>query len=299
MLVDSGATFTCVHSRDAIHLPMSGKFARTIGFEGKKQLIPFTKPVDISCGGQRVKMPILVSDNTPTGLLGRDALCELNCTIQCTPDGCQVQFPKESNFQLPMLTDNAGPSVCWIGDLTQDLLEPARVWEKFILANVSEVKRPQYPPHCTLKYFKTGLSADMDVWLDQQPEQVQLTSSCIIVGPQGVAMKIDPNDFLLEQHEIKDSVPHVTLFVAKDYEQKHVGNMMVEAQDIVFKPLKENINIWRSEDQQYLTIMISAQGSGKPQVVQMVEKDMCNLQVDPEDLKAEMLQQGDAKTNNT
>lgn len=81
MLIDSEATFTWVRSEDAIYLPMSGKFAQTIGFEGKKQLIPFTKPIDITYGDPRTKIPILVSEHTPIGLLGRDSLCKLNCTI--------------------------------------------------------------------------------------------------------------------------------------------------------------------------------------------------------------------------
>lgn len=46
VMADCGASFTCIRSEDAIHLPMSGQLVRTVGFEGMQQLIPLTKPVD-------------------------------------------------------------------------------------------------------------------------------------------------------------------------------------------------------------------------------------------------------------
>jgi len=125
MMVDSGAAFTCVQSKDAIHLPMSGKFVRTIGFEGVKQLIPFTKPIENGYGTQKTTIPIVVSEHTPISLLGRDALCRLNCTIRCTPDGCQVEVPYENYQQLLMTTETEASSVFWLGDLSQELMEPA------------------------------------------------------------------------------------------------------------------------------------------------------------------------------
>ncbi len=45
MMVDTGAVYTCVNSNYASHLPLSGKFAKTIGFSGQMQLIPLTAPV--------------------------------------------------------------------------------------------------------------------------------------------------------------------------------------------------------------------------------------------------------------
>jgi len=75
-------------------------------------------------------------------------------------------------------------------------------------------------------------------------------------------MKIDQNDYLDKEHEIKHSIPHVTLMRADGYEQKHVGDMMAESENVTFTPIQENIAIWRSEDQQFLKIMTSAQGVG-------------------------------------
>ncbi len=58
VMVDSGAAFTCIRPEDATHLPMSGKFVRTIRFEGVKQLIPLTKPIELCYKNQKTKIPI-------------------------------------------------------------------------------------------------------------------------------------------------------------------------------------------------------------------------------------------------
>ncbi len=65
MMVDTGAVYTCVNSNYASHLPLSGKFAKTIGFLGQIQLIPLTAPVCLQTKNKSVTMPILVSNQTP------------------------------------------------------------------------------------------------------------------------------------------------------------------------------------------------------------------------------------------
>ncbi len=44
------------------------------------QLIPLTAPVFLQTKNKSVKMPILVSNQTPVNLLGRDALCKIGPT---------------------------------------------------------------------------------------------------------------------------------------------------------------------------------------------------------------------------
>ncbi len=61
MMVDKGAVYTCVNSNYALHLPLSGKFAKTIGFSGQMQLIPMKAPVCLQRKIKVVTMPILVS----------------------------------------------------------------------------------------------------------------------------------------------------------------------------------------------------------------------------------------------
>ena len=290
MMVDSGAAFTCVQPKDATHLPLSGKFVRTIGFEGIRQLIPTTITTELCYKNQKVTIPILVSEHTPIALLGRDALCRLHCTIKCTPDGCLVEVPVDIGHQLVMTTETDASSVFWIGNLSQELLEPARVWDKFITANMPDAKLPEYPHHCTLQYFKDAAGSNPDEWLTHQPKQVLLNSDWIVLGPQGVAMKINSNDYLNREHNIKNSIPHVTLRIAESYEQKHVGAMMMESEKVSFTPLKENMAIWRSEDHRFMKIAILSHGLGQPQTVQMTNESVFSMTTDPADMREEMLE---------
>uniref|UniRef100_A0A8P4KC93 Peptidase A2 domain-containing protein n=1 Tax=Dicentrarchus labrax TaxID=13489 RepID=A0A8P4KC93_DICLA len=289
-MADSGAAFTCIRPEDAIHLPMFNQLIRTIGFEGLKQLIPLTEPIELCYKNRKTTIPILVSEHTPIALLGRDALCRLNCTIKCTPDGCLVEVPKNMVHQLLMTSETEASLVFWIGNFSADFLEPAKLWEKFIVANMPDAKPPDYPFHCTLKYFKNAPQSKSEEWLSYQPKQVQL-SSCIILGPQGVAMKINTDDYLEKEFDIEKSVPHVTLLVSEEYEQKHIGEMMTEAEEAVFTPVKENLAIWRSKDQRYIKIMISARGQGQPLAVRMTHESICSAKMDSDSMKEEMLRQ--------
>ncbi len=74
----------------ASHLPLSGKFAKTIGFSGQMPLIPMTDPVCLQTENKSVTMPILVSNQTPVHLLGRYALCKMGLQIWCSTDGVYI-----------------------------------------------------------------------------------------------------------------------------------------------------------------------------------------------------------------
>lgn len=291
LMADSGAAFTCIRPEDATHLPMSDQLIRTVGFEGIKQLVPLTKPVELCYKNQKAVIPVLVSAHTPIALLGRDALCRLNCVIKCTPDGCQVDMPSDAASQLVMTPAVESSVVFWIGDLSSELLRPAELWEKFIMAQIPDSRCPDYPFHCTLQYFKDVARLDPGNWLSQQPKQVGLRACCIILGPQGAAMKMDMDEYLRKEYKIERSAPHVTLRVSEHYEQKHIGDMMMEAQKASFEPVDGTLTIWRSKDRRFIKIMILAEGHGRPQVVRMTHESICSNNLDVDDMKEEMLRQ--------
>ncbi|AWO96193.1 Hypothetical protein SMAX5B_002531 [Scophthalmus maximus] len=54
-------------------------------------------------------------------------------------------------------------------------------------------------------------------------------------------MKINTDDYLDKEFEIEKTVPHVTLLVSEEYAQKHIGEMMTEAEEAVFAPATVDI----------------------------------------------------------
>ncbi|KAI3367264.1 hypothetical protein L3Q82_008151 [Scortum barcoo] len=104
-------------------------------------------------------------------------------------------------------------------------------------------------------------------------------------------MKMNRNDYLDKEYNIKKSIPHVTLVVGEGYEQKHIGAMMAEAEEAIFVPTKENPAIWISKDRRFIKIMISAQGLGQPQTVQMTNESILSVKSDSDLTREEMLQQ--------
>ena len=85
---------------------------------------------------------------------------------------------------------------------------------------------------------------------------------------------------LEKEYDIEKSIPHVTLMVVERYKHKQIGTMMAEAEGAIFAPIKENLAIWRSEDQRFIKIMIWAQGQGQPQTVQMTHESIFSVKLD-------------------
>ena len=151
MMADSGATYTCVRKADAGYLPQSGQYVRIVGFSGEKNLTPISRPVPLEAWGKTIELPVLISSHTPVNLLGRDALCKLQCTILCTSDGVIVDASHCQMYQQP-----EEDVVYWLGDLSDSFLEPVQGWRKFLHINLPDARPPACPPHCTLQFFKKG-----------------------------------------------------------------------------------------------------------------------------------------------
>ncbi|CAL9683188.1 unnamed protein product [Knipowitschia caucasica] len=112
MMADTGAAYTCVGQPDSRHLPKSQQFVRIVGFSGIKQLTPLSNPVPLHFQGKTIELPVLISEQTPINLLGRDALCKLNCAILCSPDGVIVEA---SHYQMTLNPEEE--VVYWLGNL--------------------------------------------------------------------------------------------------------------------------------------------------------------------------------------
>ncbi len=121
LMLDTGASFSCLNPRYASHLPMSGKYIKTVGFSGVTQLLPMTAPVSISLKDTEIRIPILVSEHTPVNLLGRDAICKLKMQIWCTPDGIYVDDKaiRQMNVSTLQQTQEPCANIYWLGELKE------------------------------------------------------------------------------------------------------------------------------------------------------------------------------------
>ncbi len=62
-------------------------------------------------------MPILVSNQTPVNLLGRDALCKMGLHIWCSPDGVYIDT---MGIETQMMVLELKANVYWIGQMGEE-----------------------------------------------------------------------------------------------------------------------------------------------------------------------------------
>ncbi|XP_041833465.1 uncharacterized protein LOC121634675 isoform X2 [Melanotaenia boesemani] len=157
------------------------------------------------------------------------------------------------------------PTVYWLGDISDELLRPIEMWKQYMMKIIPKARPPTCPTHCTLKYFQQD-PPTADDWIKEQPDRVNLTSTAIIIGPQGAAMSIEPNAYLTKEFEVPNSVPHITILINEGYTSKKLGPMMKEAGKLRIWTHKEN-HIMESQDGRFLKIMTDAQGNTRPEVI--------------------------------
>lgn len=177
-MVDTGATYSCI-GKEGSHLPLSQSLVKTIGFSGKKQIMPLTEPVPMLIEGLLVYAPLLYSTDTPKNLLGRDILCKFKAKIMCTQGGLHVAFPTPLVDTLGSVMavtvskkedapNNYQPEVYWIR-FNQDssLYHQWEQWKPWVQAQLEHPKLVSVTPHCTLKFDISQGDLDyQDCWND-------------------------------------------------------------------------------------------------------------------------------------
>ena len=190
MMIDTGATYTCVSPNYASHLPMSGKYAKTIGFSGNTQIIPMTAPVRLTT--KYVTIPILVSDQTPINLLGRDALCMMGLQIKCSLDGVIIE---RTGLQLPVMNTEGTANVYWLGGIESDVDRTVRKWGKFIQAQIPKAVRAKSEYHCTMQFDHHQDPLLEQLWdMGANGRKAPIMFQCVIIGNQGAAMDVMDGD---------------------------------------------------------------------------------------------------------
>nr|XP_054587273.1 uncharacterized protein LOC129152946 [Nothobranchius furzeri] len=292
MLVDTGATYSCIKSNYATHLPMSEKSVKTTGFSGAKQINPLTAPVRLAVDDSEIVIPILISDQTPVNLLGRDALCKLKTKIWCTPEGIYVDS-SGINFQMTAQTKHA--KVYWLGDINKPVSEMFQQWEKFIEAQIPEATVPFSDYHCTMTYDPSCSRIFEEKWDKETKDlHVRLVSQYIVIGQQGAAVNVEENPFIEKWHTVPESAPHITLMVNKGFESKDLGPMMLTATKTEWQKT-DNPLIYTTKNAEMIKILCGTTMMSKPQVVTVANKKHMQGVAESEtvqnELKADMLKQ--------
>jgi len=289
IMLDTGATYTCLSPTYASHLPKSGKYVKTVGFSGLTQMIPMTAPVRIKIKDSEIKIPVLISDQTPVNLLGRDAICKLKLQIWCSPEG--ICIDKEGLKQMIVLE---GPrekglqaNVFWVGDIQKGVENTLKKWGRYMREQFSNATAPEAEYHCTMRFDPSKNKEIEENWLKEtQGQRVSLTSEAIIIGPVGAALSIRPSDFTKTWFKVEDSVPHVTLLISEGNQPQDLGSMMREAESLSWKTT-ENPYILQTDDRLYLKILCTTEMIGTPKlVIEETKKEASVTRI--EELRIEM-----------
>ncbi|XP_034146322.1 uncharacterized protein LOC117593883 [Esox lucius] len=270
MMVDTGATYTCISPNYASHLPRSGKYAKTIGFSGQAQLIPMTTPVKLATSGRSIEIPILIAEHTPVNLLGRDALCRLGLQIQCSPDGIIIDNigikTQMSLHQAPLA------NVYWIGNIESAVREVTVKWGSYIEAQLPRARLPTLAYHCTLKYDPYQERIFEQLWLDTvNGKPAHTKSQYFVIGRQGAAMEVsdaEGSTLITDWFDVPGSVPHVTLLINDGFKAKDLGPMMKRATQVAWVKT-DNPLIFRSPENDLIKILCFADIVGEPQEVEV------------------------------
>uniref|UniRef100_A0A3B3BQX6 ribonuclease H n=1 Tax=Oryzias melastigma TaxID=30732 RepID=A0A3B3BQX6_ORYME len=290
MLIDTGASYTCVSSAYAAHLPMSDKFVKTVGFSGKTQVTPMTGPVTIIMANKTAKLPILVSDQTPVNLLGRDALCKLKVNILCSPQGVFID-EIGINYQMPQQAQLA--KVYWLGNINEQVNNVVSPWKPFFHMQIPKARKPISDYHCTMFYDPSCSEIFEEKW-DKltKNKTVELVTNYIIIGQQGAAIGVETNPFISDWYNVPESTPHITLLVNEGFEPKDLGPMIKTAKQQTWLKT-DNPLMFTTKDESMLKILCGTSLIAKPRVITVPTKKTVKqmIQVQENHLKDEMLKQ--------
>jgi len=291
IMLDTGATYTSLSPSYASHLPKSGKYIKTIGFSGLTQMVPMTAPVRIKVNDSEIKIPILISDQTPVNLLGRDAICGLKLQMWCSPEGIYIEKARLKQMVMVMVgeakTENLKTNIYCLGNIQEGVELTLGKWGRYIREQFDKSAAPEIEFHCTMRYDPSRDSRIEQEWLERTREQnVKLTSKSIILGPAGAALHVESNDFTKTWFKVENSVPHVTLYVNEGSQAQDLGPMLKEAAEKQWRDT-ENPYIFQTDDMRYLKILCTTEMVGIPQlIIEETEED--NLMSRTKELMLEM-----------
>lgn len=127
-------------------------------------------------------------------------------------------------------------------------------------------------------------------WLEKtEGQNVDLTSSYIIIGPAGAALQIEECEFTKTWFRVDGSAPHVTLYLNEGRQAKDLGPMMLKATEKQWEAT-ENPFIFQTPDMTHLKILCTTNMTGTPKLV-VEEEEKHDLRSTMQELILEMEKQ--------
>ncbi|XP_042261512.1 uncharacterized protein LOC121893578 [Thunnus maccoyii] len=235
IMVDSGATISTVKADEHVCTP-TPNFVTTVGVSGVPVVEPLSQRAKITVEGSDVQHSFLISEKSPINLMGRDLLCKLHATIQCTPDGLFLSLPDvKAAHAFQFLKTIADCLYCWS-------LTDFNMASSFTVSSIQKIAqispacatqmsamRPVLQCHCTAAFNPPEVYKQLaDVFLNTQ-EGLEC-EQCLFVGPQGCAIPIRLSDAQRKLVNDKDSFPYITVAVSPGCDPQQLESMVAQCQ---------------------------------------------------------------------
>ena len=113
MLIDTGCTWSSVQAS----CPLTTKMQAFSGVSGNIMRKPFTVPLDVYWDDLKVTHQFLYNLECSIGLMGRDLLSKLGCSIYCNGQGMHVTNIPPAKLMPMLMTEKLDtPRMLYLGD---------------------------------------------------------------------------------------------------------------------------------------------------------------------------------------
>uniref|UniRef100_A0A4W5Q2K7 ribonuclease H n=1 Tax=Hucho hucho TaxID=62062 RepID=A0A4W5Q2K7_9TELE len=291
MLIDTGCTWSSVQAS----YPLTNKTQAFSGVSGTIMRKPFTVPLEVYWDDQKVTHRFLYNPECSIGLMGRDLLSKLGCSIYCNDKGLHATTMPPCEL-MPIIMENFSdpPRMLYLGE-SQDEMEPDtyvywlklldsdpdtprvcrvfQMWKPWI-QTLNAYYPPDDPPHVTMNYSKEKDDIYDEAWYEDMNDRRPIVhSNHMYVLKEGVAtscMMMDGDVDLREKWFTmdSDSTPHITLMIGFGYEARSLGPAVKKAE--VLSWTKTNIpNVSTAQMNGYTIwrVRINVEDTSNPEVV--------------------------------
>lgn len=205
-LVDTGAAITVIKRSELPRgIIISNEYEDSIVASGEVLREPFTRPVKISFCGKQCETKMLVSDQCPWNLLGRDVMCKLGIKIDCDTEGMNVRCAKE-----PKMTVYE-----WVWPKGSDLREFA------MMVCVNSDFQKVSDMHVTANVTWTTDTEYEGIWAGRQSDEITLTNA--YWKEHKCAVQVTLTEEAQSVYRVENAVPHLSLAKGRMDEWKDLG----------------------------------------------------------------------------